>query len=79
MEGVEVQCQMNDPAEHYYGDACYVGHSGNIICTVDIDKLELLYNLESIVNRIHHSFILQFIQILKKIIGGEDASWILIK
>jgi len=43
MEGVEVQCQMNDPEEHHYGDACYVGHSGNIMCTVQNDKLYMYY------------------------------------
>ena len=26
--GHEVECQMTDPAEHHYGDSCYVGHSG---------------------------------------------------
>ena len=28
--GEEVKCQMTDPAQHHYGDACYVGHSGRI-------------------------------------------------
>ena len=26
--GVTVMCQMDDPENHNYGDACYVGHSG---------------------------------------------------
>ena len=26
--GTEVRCQMNDPKEDYYGDNCYVGHTG---------------------------------------------------
>ena len=28
--GLIVDCQMNSPRESSYGDACYVGYSGNI-------------------------------------------------
>ena len=28
MPGQKVQCQMDDPEGHNYGDVCYVGHSG---------------------------------------------------
>ena len=26
--GLSVRCQMHDPESHYYGNACYIGHSG---------------------------------------------------
>ena len=33
--GLIVTCQMHDPTMHHYGDACYVGHSGN--CFVNLN------------------------------------------
>lgn len=27
--GKEVRCQMNDAKQDYYGDNCYVGHTGS--------------------------------------------------
>ena len=45
MDGIEVQCQMNNPEEHHYGDACYVGHSGNIIYTVQFKNIRVLHEI----------------------------------
>ena len=38
MPGVKVQCQMDDPEGHNYGNVCFVGHSGKSLL-IFIDML----------------------------------------
>ena len=33
--GRGVTCQMDDPRVIYYGDSCYVGHSGILLYLID--------------------------------------------
>ena len=81
MAGEIVECQMSNPRENYYGDACFVGYSGIVeLRFCNVCKTSFCFLLcSSLETGLKVNYLIQFSAMVRLIIGGEVVGFTLMK